>query len=119
MIPFGFIIPNTYVKCWEMNWAYNHETKIIYLCDGIQWNKEFYKQHEIWHYFWFNIMTQSQRDSYTKIWTESKWFYRDYGKTSAIEDFADNFAVVATNKNILRIRQKTNFIKKIINIYAN
>jgi len=38
-------------------------------------------------------MTQAQRDEYTKEWKKSKVFYRDYGSTSAVEDFADNFAI--------------------------
>jgi hypothetical protein len=38
-------------------------------------------------------MTQAQRDEYTKEFNKSKVFYRDYGSTSAVEDFAENFAI--------------------------
>ena len=60
-------------------------------------------------------MTQTQRDEYTKLYNRDlkKWkFYREYGKTSAVEDFADNFAIVVTKTNHNNTRLA--FIRKLI-----
>ena len=115
LIPLFGVLPTLGNCGWAYAWAYDKETSTIYLCySANETSTEFTKYHELGHHFWYKYMNQSQRDEYTKLWKESKDFYRDYGKTSAMEDFADTFSIVTTNKNILRIRQKTNFIKSLL-----
>lgn len=74
------------------------------------------KYHEIGHHYWFKFMTQEQRDEYTKLYNrelKKGKFYREYGKTSAVEDFADNFAVIITKTPHTNTR--LSFIRKLIN----
>lgn len=87
----------------------------IYLCQWVQGNTEFYKYHEVGHHFWYKIMTQKQRDDYVKLYERDlkKWkFYRDYGKASVKEDFADNFGIIVAK--IPHNNTRIPFIRKLL-----
>jgi hypothetical protein len=114
IIPFGFSIPDTYQKCGETAGTYSHESKIIYLCDGVPGNNEFYKQHEIGHYVWFNLLTDAQRAKYKIEFDKSKVFYREYSKNLE-EDFADNYALLQLKeRQSYQLQKRINFIKSLI-----
>jgi hypothetical protein len=89
-------IPETNYICWDIAWVYSIATKNIYLCEWVIGDKEFYRQHEIGHYVWFNILTQLQKDRYEVEYKKATSFYREYSKV-LIEDFADNYALIAIN----------------------
>lgn len=112
IIPLWWIIPWTYYKCWDVWWVYI-ENK-IYICDISGSNFEFVKYHELWHHFWFKIMSDSQRDEYSKKYSSAKKFFRDYWKTSIVEDFADNFALVVLKQKNLSVNDRLLLIKKYI-----
>ncbi len=89
---------------------YIESESALYLCSDYE---EFHKMHEVGHHFWFKFLTQKQRDDYTKLYEKdlkNGKFYRDYGRVSAVEDFAENFAVITTktkhnNKRLAYIRK--------------
>jgi len=94
--------------------GYDEKTSTVYVCYSANEKEvEFVKWHEIGHHYWFKFLTQKQRDDYTKLYEKdlkNGKFYRDYGKTSAVEDFAENFAVITTktkhnNKRLAYIRK--------------
>ena len=114
IIPFGFSIPDSYHKCWEVVASYSHESKIIYLCEWVTGNKEFYKQHEIGHYVWFNILTNEQRAKYKVEFNKSTVFYREYSKNLE-EDFADNYALLQIKeRQTYQLQKRINLIRKYI-----
>lgn len=96
--------------------GYDASTSTIYVCySANEKDVEFVKWHEVGHHYWFKFMTQVQRDEYTKLYNRDlkKWkFYREYGKTSAVESFADDFAVIITKTRHTNTR--LTFIRKII-----
>ena len=106
---------NSGLKCGTYGGVYDIPTDTIYLCQEVEWDEEFYKYHEIWHHVWFKVLTQAQRDTYTKMYTRDlkKWkFYRDYARNSVIEDFADNWSLMALNiRQPYGIQKRINIIK--------
>lgn len=102
MVPFGWMVWE--YKCWDIGWNYNLWTKVISLCEWVEWDTEFYKNHEISHYLYFNLLSNSQKEQYHKEYEKAKkqgiWsFYRQYAMDSEIEDFADNGSLLFTKKN--------------------
>lgn len=96
--------------------GYDAETSTVYVCySANEKDVEFVKWHEVGHHYWFKFMTQAQRDEYTKLYKrdlKKGKFYREYGKTSAVEDFADNFSIVVTKTNHNNTR--LTFIRKLL-----
>lgn len=98
--------------------AYNIQNKVIYICGGMTTEETtFVKYHELAHYFWFNYLNNTQRNKYTILYMNATEFTRPYSKTSVVEDFADNFALLtmgwSTNANI---NKRINKIKYYIRI---
>lgn len=94
ILPVGSTIPTLGECNWTYAGGYEEQSWTIYVCyNANEEQVEFVKYHELGHHFWFKFMTQAQRDEYTKEWKKSKVFYRDYGSTNAVEDFADNFSI--------------------------
>ncbi len=112
LVPIWGILWNSGLRCGTYGGVYSPSESTIYLCSDYQ---EFYKHHEIGHHIWFKFLTQKQRDDYTKLYErdlKKGKFYRDYGRTSAIEDFAENYAVIVSNKKHNNTRLP--FIRKIL-----
>jgi hypothetical protein len=116
-IPVGGNIPNLGDCGGYYAGGYVEDTSTVYVClSSNERQVEFVKWHEVGHHYWFKFMTQKQRDSYKKLYERDikRWakFYREYGKTSVVEDFADNFAVVVTKNRHKNTRLF--FIRKLI-----
>lgn len=120
MIPLWWVV--WFHKCWDIVWEYNHESKIVYLCEGM-WNSDFYKYHEVAHYFYFNIMSKEQKDQYhkeyLKAYSQGIWsFYREYWYRDEEEDFADNFSLlILWEKQDYKIQKRINLIRKFLKPY--
>lgn len=113
----------TFLPLWASVWGYEcgkiaglfHDNK-VYVCE-IDSNTEFYKYHEIGHYFYFNHLNDQQKKQYLKEYLLAKekgikYFHREYGMTNVYEDFADNFSImVLWNKN-LKLSRRILLIKK-------
>ena len=111
ILPMWSTIPDTYYQCWAIVASYSHESKKVYVCDWID-DQEFHLNHELWHYYWFNIMTEIQRKRYTKEYNKAKVFYREYSNTNAEEDFADNFSLmILERRQAYGIQKRINLIK--------
>jgi len=101
-------------KCGDIWWLYYNNK--VYVCDYDGF-KDFYLYHEIWHYFYFNHLSDKQKKEYLKEYLLAKekgikYFHREYGMTNVYEDFAENFAVmVQWNKN-LKLSKRILAIKK-------
>ncbi len=100
-LPFNGIIPIANLDC-QTSWysgMYEKTSQTIYVCEWEFIGKrsyisQFTLYHELWHHYWWQI-TQAQRDKYTQAYNRAKVFYRDYGKESVQEDFADNFSLLS------------------------
>lgn len=104
-IPYGWSVPFTNYKCWDIAASYHHDTQVIYLCEWVEWEKDFYKYHEIGHYIYYQVLTDQQRLLYNISYEKSlkqgkKAFYREYWMLDEKEDFADNFALMMIKKNL-------------------
>ena len=101
ILPIGLLIPETFVKCWDVWWmyVYNPTTKEskIYVCDI--WDTEFAKHHELGHKIWIELLTHDQKLKYIRVFNNAKYFYRDYSKSDLLEDFADNYANLMLKRN--------------------
>lgn len=97
-------------KCWDIAGSYNLDTKVVFVCDWIQ-DSEFYKYHEIGHYFYYEILTTKQKEAYHNAYEQAliKWpraFYREYSMRNEQEDFADMFSLYILKKNYNPLIQK-------------
>ena len=116
MVPLGWMIGSH--KCWDTAGEYNYESKIIYLCQWVPWDLEFYKYHEVAHFYYFNIMSSIQKEQYHKEYLKaySQWswsFFREYAYRSEVEDFADNFSLmILKRRQPYKIQKRINLIKK-------
>lgn len=118
IIPLVFTIPWTFVKCWDVWWAYVDWK--IYLCEWENSN-EFNKQHEIGHLVEEKYLTENQRNQYKalyekhhKLWVKA--FKREYGYKNWQESFAEDFGSWKTNEKVniytkQRIKLITSFLK--------
>lgn len=124
--------------CWEVNWKYYQGIEISF--DNIHFNKEPYIEicqtrdieqmkftvaHELWHFFWFQYLTDFERTIYWILFDYS-WpfdFLREYSKTNKEEDFADTFATIYRGKDLWHrwrvFNLKLDYIKLLINRYVN
>lgn len=89
-IPMGFQIPESYLKCWEVQWIYIDHTKQIYVCDSDL--RKFTIYHEVAHYYWYNNLTEKEKNIYTKAYKRAKSHFREYSSKGVEEDFADAYA---------------------------
>ena len=101
-LPLGFLIPETFYKCWTVTWVYVNW--VVYVCN-VDEHTEFYKIHEIFHKIWNEEMTQEERNKYIALYKEHKklWvnaFFREYWLNSVEEDFADNWAIMIQKKRV-------------------
>jgi len=116
MVPFGWMVWTH--KCWDIAGEYNHESKIVYLCEWVPWDINFTKYHEFAHFYYFNILGSIQKEQYHKEYLKaySQWswsFFREYGYRDEKEDFADNFALMIQKKRQpYKIQKRINLIKK-------
>ena len=81
--------------------TYHTETKQIAICNWHEQEQtDFHILHEVGHYYWFEKMSQGQRERFKNMYSKTKPenFYRTYSWKMVEEDFADMFAVVAMNK---------------------
>lgn len=115
LVPLGTVVPTTFNECWDIGWAYHVQSNTVYLCEWVG-NEEFYKYHELGHAFYYTKLTQAQKDKYHVEYERAlkDWaFYRDYGRNSEIEDFADNVSLYILKKNQKpKIQRRINLIKK-------
>ena len=116
---FIIIIPKTDSHCSTMDWYYTIGTNEIRICENS--NKYVVQQHEIWHYHWFMILSDKEREEYRKIWIQSNkkgdWV-TEYAKTNVLEDYAETFAYIqkkATGTTPLS-RKKIKFISQYIKL---
>lgn len=106
----------------EVNGAYAIETKEIYVCEqgALGDNPNIILYHEIGHHFWFDHMTEKEKNKYKSMWKihkkKNRAFLRDYSKKTVEEWFADDFGMFALNADIFsienRIRKK--YIERIL-----
>jgi hypothetical protein len=117
ILPLGFLIPETWLKCWDVWWVYTRiEENIwkIYVCDLKDWNIDFYKHHEIAHKIWNEVLSEKQKKEYDKYYRKANKFTSTEGQLNIEEDFCDNYASLKTNtKQELDIRKRIFFIKKL------
>lgn len=118
MIPINGIIPGAYIKCWGLSniwWLYNQETKVIYVCSNYTGKERLVVLvHEMWHYVWFEKLTESQRISYENEWEKGKDFYSEYSKVSVEEWFAEDFYFVHTKKHKRTTNTRLRLVKNIL-----
>ena len=81
----------------------------IEICKSAR-DKEFALAHELGHQYWHLGISVWEREAYRKLFTTETYFYRDYSKTSVIEDFSDNFALIVLKR--APDNRKIDFIKK-------
>jgi len=68
--------------------------------------------HEIGHILWFNYYSTDEQTKYIEEYNGETAHISQYAKTSAREDFAENFQFYARNKDSFRIRDnKREFIE--------
>ena len=101
-------------KCGDI-WGLYYNNK-VYVCE-IDSNTEFYKYHEIWHYFYFNHLSDKQKKEYLKEYLIAKekgikYFHREYGMTNVYEDFAENFSLMVIGNKNLKLSKRILLIKK-------
>lgn len=113
-----------YCSTSDIRGKYYIESQKIEVCQVEDKNeKYFYALHEIGHFFWFKYLTEDEKTLYNILFENSNIldFYREYSKTNAEEDFADNFALIYIKRNIEpngRIyKAKNKFIIYLINKY--
>jgi hypothetical protein len=80
------------------------------------------KYHEVAHYYWFEKLTEKERESYKKLYSKTKTYFRDYSSTSAEEDFADAFgtayAKVSIGKMNPELKKRQRLALKLISKYS-
>lgn len=121
-IPFTGTIPIVNLDCDTSGYSgmYHHNTKTVYVCEWQYRGKDAYTAqfslyHELGHYYWYTL-TDSKRAEYTKEYNKAKQYYRDYGKESVNEDFADNFSIISLSQNSSKdVMKRIRIIKKFIN----
>ncbi len=101
-------------ECGKIAWLYSNGK--VYVCE-IDSNTEFYKHHEIGHYFYFNHLNDKQKKEYLKEYIIAKekgikYFHREYGMTNVYEDFAENFSVMVQGNKNLKLSKRILLIKK-------
>lgn len=120
-IPIGFHIPESYFKCWEVQWAYIYHTKQIYVCDSDL--RKFTTYHEIAHYYWYNNLTEKEKNIYTKHHKRAKSYFREYSSKDVKEDFADAYATkilwvyLDSNKLTTELKYRQRLALKFISKY--
>jgi hypothetical protein len=117
VIPPWLMLQWVAVKCGESNiWGvYIDSSNSIYVCKDP--HTEFYTNHELGHHVWFDILTEEERKEYTELYEKAKkkgirFFYREYSRTTVLEDFADNFALMVQEKSKPTLAPRINWIKK-------
>jgi len=98
------------------------ESRIEVCLNDSKENIKFYVLHELWHFFRYEFISEEEKKFYEFLfnWSNNLDFYREYGKSSAEEDFADNFALAIDsfslenkiNSRVLKL--KINFIKHLL-----
>lgn len=91
VLPMGYTVPWTFLQCGTIWGVYIHETKKIYTCE---WVDKFIDYHEIAHYYWYNKLSEKDRQKYTKEYNKAKTYFRAYSSTSVEEDFADAYGTI-------------------------
>jgi hypothetical protein len=118
MIPINWIIPGAYIQCWwfsDVGWLYNQESKVMYVCSNYTGRaKERILVHEMWHYVWFEKLTESQRNEYKKEWEKNKEFYSSYSASSVEEWFAEDFYFIHTKNHRNTVNSRFAIVKKIL-----
>lgn len=99
-----------------MGGVYIIQTQTIIACE---WQKqpEFVKYHEVWHHYYFAILTEAQRKKYKKEYDRATYCFRDYSCNDVQEDFADAFAYAhlykdTKNKDLLKRMRLVKFLTK-------
>lgn len=87
----GYTVPWTFLQCGTIWGVYIHETKQVYTCE---WADKFVYYHEVAHYYWYNKLSEKDRQKYVKEYNKAKMYFRVYSSTSAEEDFADAYGTI-------------------------
>ena len=118
MIPINGIIPGAHIKCGGISdvwWLYNQETKVMYVCSNYTGRaKERILVHEIWHFVWFEKLSEKQRQEYKVEWDKNKEFYSEYSGVSVEEGFAEDFYFIHTKSHSYTINTRFRVVKNIL-----
>lgn len=118
ILPLGFLIPETYIKCWDVWGVYVDGS--IYICDLGDGNLEYYRYHEIGHAIWNEHLSKREKEQYIHEYNKAlkKWlkaFYTYYEMGDAEEDFCTNFSLMIIKENSNPyVMKRVRFIKKLL-----
>lgn len=118
ILPLGFLIPETDIRCWEVWGVYVDGN--VYVCDLDDWNFEVYKYHEIGHVIWNEHLSKRDKQSYKEIYNTYankglRFFYSDYEMDDVEEDFCTNFSLMIIKENSNPyVMKRVRFIKKLL-----
>lgn len=114
IIASGVTVPNTTQVCGrDMGWLYIIPTQQIIYC---KWQPIFAKYHEVWHHYYFAILSEEDRQKYNKEYKRATSYFREYSSTSVWEDFADAFAYSHLNHNKIKdknLRKRMTLVRKL------
>ena len=107
LITMGSLSIGECVTPW-MIWEYSVNERSITMCSEHfvslpPMEQRYHLFHELWHRFFFEVMTQQERDNYD-YWRHLHLFMWDaeyitsYAWTNHVEDFAENFAIITYNE---------------------
>lgn len=109
---------------WYVTITINQEktTNHITICKQSKRDKNHVLIHELWHVYWYNIMTDKQKEQWKKLHEYSKnkpnnlnffekWFTSEYWATNYEEDFSEYFLYIYRK---WKDNYKSRFIKRII-----
>lgn len=124
ILPTIFITSLFYwIPCyWDKQWLYIPKENIIYICKDYE-NHQKILLHEIWHFVWFNILDNTERDYFKNIFNtcdiQKKCFVWWYSMKSQEEDFAETFSFFYFKNDSKEetINLKLDFMKNIFDKY--
>lgn len=114
----GFVlslISIVYINCPQDNmrgWIYRSDTNQITICKNFEEEDGYILLHEASHWFWFNKLSDKEREDYKKIWFKSTFYVTEYAKTSIEEDFAETSRAILMGGKY-RNNHKLSFVRKL------
>ena len=112
--------------CWTSEYGGRYEVDFnrVIICADIGLDKQVHVLfHELWHHYWYTVMTQEEKQAWYDLWL---WYITEYAKTNATEDFAEvfRFVVYDERKGIKRKLPENNiwskyfFVQKLLSKYT-
>ena len=103
-------------------WRYYIDTNTIVICEQSD-NHKRTLVHEIWHRFWYQKMSEMEREEFAKKVKETNWIWWElysysWWKVDIREDFALLFVDLLYYKNIKQYKELKKWLINLIKKYA-